>query len=212
MKLKAIEGIDLVRLTASRDAVTTSRIVAEAFKKKHKDVLRQIEKLRERNERLRDRRTCAPISYTDSMNRKQKEYILNRDGFMFLAMTLSGKEADKWRWRFIDQFNAMETWIKERIASSIEYRLMAETLDEVRRLHGKETKAHHYSNEAKLINWAMTGNFSRLDRENLSAEDLDLLRDLQKRNAVLIGAGMAYSDRKEALRIFCELRKDKEAA
>ena len=212
MKLKAIEGIDLVRLTSNRDAVTTSRVLARKFKKRHDNILQKIDGLRSRSPEVFADLKIQVSTYTDDSGKSNKEYLLNRDAFLWFAMSFTGKRADKFRADFIKAFNAMETWIKERIASSIEYRLMAETLDEVRRLHGKETKAHHYSNEAKLINWAMTGNFSRLDRENLSAEDLDLLRDLQKRNAVLIGAGMAYSDRKEALRIFCELRKDKEAA
>jgi len=151
------------------------------------------------------------VTYTDAKGERRKEYVLNRDAFLWFAMSFTGKRADRFRADFIKAFNAMEFWIKERIANSIEYRLMSETLQEVRKLQGKSTEKHHYSNEARLINWAMTGRFSAIDRTNLSADDLDLLLALQQRNSVLIGAGMSYRDRKESLRIFCELRKQEAA-
>ncbi len=53
----------------------------------------------------------------------------------------------------------------------------------------------------------MTGEFKSLDRESLSQDDLDLIYHVQKRNTVLIGAGMKYADRKESLKIFVELNR-----
>ncbi len=211
MKLKAIDGIDLVRLAAKRDAVTTSRMLAEKFGKRHKNVLQKIDALKDRSPDVFTELKIQPSTYTDDSGKRNKEYLLNRDAFLWFAMSFTGKRADKFRADFIKAFNAMEEWIKTRLKNSLEYQVMSETLHEVRQLHGKETKAHHYSNEARLINWALTGKFTSLDRASLSADELDLLLDLQKRNSVLIGAGMPYQDRKESLRIFCDLRKSSQS-
>ncbi len=59
-----------------------------------------------------------------------------------------------------------------------------------------------FMNEAKLVNWALTGEFKSLDRESLPAGDLDLLARLEERNSVLIGFGLDRSERKTALNRF----------
>lgn len=207
MNLVRVVDNSLVFLTRNKNAVTTSRVLADRFGKRHKNVLQKIDALKDRSPNVFTELKIQLSTYIDHSGKRNKEYLLNRDAFLWFAMSFTGKRADKFRADFIKAFNAMELWIKERIANSIEYRLMSETLQEVRKLQGKSTEKHHYSNEARLINWAMTGRFSAIDRTNLSAADLDLLLALQQRNSVLIGAGMAYRDRKESLRIFCELRK-----
>ena len=62
-------------------------------------------------------------------------------------------------------------------------------------------------NEAKLVNWAITGEFKGLDRECLSHNEIDLLNKLQARNAVLIGAGMIREQRKDSLHLMVELTR-----
>jgi len=42
-----------------------------------------------------------------------------------------------------------------------------------------------------------------------SKDEIDLLNELQARNAVLIGAGMTRDNRKESLRIMAELSRSK---
>jgi len=207
MKLiKNIEN-DLVFLTRKKDAVTTSRVLAERFGKLHKNVLQKIDELKKRSPEVFTELNIRRSYYKDSSGKRNKEYLLNRDAFLWFAMSFTGKSADRFRADFIKSFNAMEEWIKTRLENSLEYGLMSATLQEVRRLQGKETKNHHYSNEARMINWALTGKFSKLDRESLAAEELDLLLELQKRNAVLLGAGMDYGSRKESLSLFVELNR-----
>ena len=55
--------------------------------------------------------------YTDSMNRTQREYLMNRDGFALLAMGFTGKEALEWKLKYINAFNQMEAFITERKSS-----------------------------------------------------------------------------------------------
>ncbi len=95
----------LVMITDQK-AVTTSLIVAEAFEKQHKDVLRAINRL-ECSEEF-NRRNFAPISYRDPQNRLQSAFNITRDGFSFLAMGFTGKKAAEFKEAFIDQFNKME--------------------------------------------------------------------------------------------------------
>lgn len=88
------------------EAQTTSRAVAEIFGKQHKDVLRAIQNLDCSAEF--NQRNFAPISYTDPGGRTYIEYCMNRDGFAFLAMGFTGKEAARFKEMFIEAFNTME--------------------------------------------------------------------------------------------------------
>ena len=75
-------------------------------------------------------------------------------------------------------------------------------VQEIRRTAGKETAAHHYMNENKLINSMLTGEFKGIDRDALSKTDLDLLAYLETRNTVLLGRGFSYEARKETLKSY----------
>ena len=46
--------------------------------------------------------------YTDSIGRKLPAYRITRDGFVFLAMGFTGKEAAAWKEAYITAFNQME--------------------------------------------------------------------------------------------------------
>lgn len=76
---------------------------------------------------------------------------------------------------------------------------MNETLQEKRAAIGKKTEGRHYSNEARMINAVLTNRFAGLDRNTLSASDLQLMADLQRYNAILIGQDMPYQNRKAIL-------------
>jgi len=93
-----------------------------------------------------------------------------------------------------------DNWRVSRHASASGFKLAADILKMVRDESGKDTKPYHYSNEARLVNWAMTDKFDGIDRDTLSADDLDLLAYLQERNAVLIGRGLNYEQRKPMIK------------
>jgi len=100
-----------------------------------------------------------------------------------------------------------DNWRVSRHASASGYKLASDILKMVRDESGKETKSYHYSNEARLINWAMTGKFDGIDRDTLSADDLDMLAYLQERNAVLIGRGLDYDKRKPMIQQYAMDRR-----
>jgi hypothetical protein len=90
-------------------------------------------------------------------------------------------------------------WKRLRHEATSSYKVMNQILQMTRERLGKTCAPHHYSNEARCINWALTGEFGKLDRDGLSPGDLDLLAKLENMNTVLIGCGMSYDDRKKEL-------------
>jgi len=49
-----------------------------------------------------------PIEYTDTMGRKQPKYLMTKDGFVFLAMGFTGKDAAFLKESYIQEFNRMQ--------------------------------------------------------------------------------------------------------
>lgn len=84
------------------------------------------------------------------------------------------------------------------------YKAVSAVLQLSRQQQGKETKPHHYMNEARLINWAITGQFTGLDRDALSYDELDLLAELEAQDLILIGSQCTYDQRKTALNLFAQ--------
>jgi hypothetical protein len=95
--------------------------------------------------------------------------------------------------------HAHYNWKRARSEAASSFKVMNAVLQLVRQDKGKVTASHHFSNEARMINWALTGEFRGLERDTLSDGDLVLLAKLEERNAVLIGCGMDYAERKPLL-------------
>lgn len=89
---------------------TTSQQIAAHFGKRHDTVLRAIRNLE-----------CSPeyharnfaemvteIEIGSGATRKSPAYRMTRDGFVFLAMGFTGKEAAQWKEAYITAFNKME--------------------------------------------------------------------------------------------------------
>ncbi|GAA5785640.1 KilA-N domain-containing protein [Chitiniphilus shinanonensis] len=64
---------------------------------------------------------------------------------------------------------------------------------------GKTCAPHHFSNEARMVNHVLTGQFAAIDRDSLEQRELDLLAKLETFDAVLIGCGTTYEERKREL-------------
>jgi len=89
-------------------AMTTSREIAKIFGKRHADVLRAIKNLecsaefRERNFAL----TLESKTYGAAV-RESNYYNVTKDGFVFLAMGFTGKQAAAFKEAYINAFNQM---------------------------------------------------------------------------------------------------------
>lgn len=95
-------------------------------------------------------------------------------------------------------------WKRARHESIASYKVMNQILQMTRQRLGKTSAPHHFSNEARLINYALTGVFGKVDRDGLGAGDLDLLAKLENLDTVLIGCGTSYEGRKAELEKFAE--------
>lgn len=96
-------------------ATTTSLKIAEYFGKEHYRVIRSIENL-----------DCSPefrlanfgaSSYINAQKKTQPMYTITKDGFMFLAMGFTGKEAAQWKEKYIEAFNQLEQHALEKAAA-----------------------------------------------------------------------------------------------
>ena len=132
---------ELMIFERREQAVVSSRNIAERFGKRHQEVLYAIEGRscdcggigckkcsfrgyqqlgilqEEINSKSHLSKMFIKSYYTDSMNRTQREYLMNRDGFALLAMGFTGKEALEWKLKYINAFNQMEAFITERKSS-----------------------------------------------------------------------------------------------
>lgn len=102
----------IVVTSRSSHPVTSSKNVAENFNKNHQHVLRDI-----RNLLSEDQSNFGQMfqegNEPDSYGRPQKVYYMNRDGFSFLVMGFTGREAIKFKLAYIEQFNQMEKQLLE---------------------------------------------------------------------------------------------------
>ena len=99
--------VEIKKFGREERAICTSLDVAETFGKEHKNVLRDIRELGCSKEF--NRLNFEPISYTDTMNRRQDAMVMTRDGFTLLVMSYTSALAMKFKEAYIKQFNAMET-------------------------------------------------------------------------------------------------------
>lgn len=85
---------------------TTSLQIAEHFSKAHRSVLLAVRRL-ECSEEFR-LHNFVQSSYRNEQGKEQPCYRLTRDGFVFLAMGFTGKDAAQWKEAYITAFNKME--------------------------------------------------------------------------------------------------------
>lgn len=90
--------------------VTSSRIVAEYFGKRHADVMRTIADLCESKSELRERNFALTeeIKHLGATSRKIQFYWMDRKGFSILAMGFTGAKALDFKCAFYDEFERME--------------------------------------------------------------------------------------------------------
>jgi len=109
---KVAVAASFVRLSNNR-ITTTSTLLARAFGKRHDNVLKAIDMLECSDEfrSLNFEESFREVETGQGATRKYREFELTRDGFVFLAMGFTGKEAAQWKEAYINAFNEMEAEI-----------------------------------------------------------------------------------------------------
>lgn len=185
--------------------VVSSRYVAEVFQKRHDNVMQAIENSNCSSE---FRNLNFKESFYKSGKGKYKEYLITRDGFSFVVMGFTGKEADKFKEDYIKKFNEMEEFIKSLINAKLEF---PEFTDAIMSAH-EEPKHYHFSNEINMINKIVLGVDAKKYKEQnnlpievgsirpyLSTQQIKFVEALQKFDIGLITVVADYNKRKEIL-------------
>jgi len=129
------------------EALTSSQLIADKFKKRHSDVLRAIRSLEidrdfwKRNFALRLKTKQLTVG-----NTREKYYTLTRDGFTVLVMGFTGREAMKFKLEYIEAFNKMEATLHQSIPKDYPsaLRALAEAVEQkaLTEVKLKETEPH----------------------------------------------------------------------
>jgi Rha family phage regulatory protein len=94
----------------------SSRVLADNFEKRHTHVLRAIDdKLL--SPKLGSVKWFIEQKYIDKSGKENREFLLNKKGFSLIAMGFTGEKALEFQMAYIQQFEDMESLIKERLSS-----------------------------------------------------------------------------------------------
>ncbi len=199
--------------------VVSSRQIAEDFEKLHKNILRDIETLKEQIQPAQNwAGYFIPSEYRDAKGEMRKEYLLTRDGFSLLVMGFTGEKALSWKLKYIEAFNEMEKelarlyeerkrWEIERAKGVLVRHILTDTI----KMKVAETpnKKFAYPNYTKLIYRAIFGRgypellkeFGVKPKESLrdylTGEQLREVEQMEMLVSSLIGVGMGYTEIKE---------------
>ena len=211
----------LVEIKGNRNdekVLTTSNIVGIIFEKEHRHVIRDIENLLEKDV-SNFGQMFTKSEYLDSYGRKQKCYLINRDGFSLLAMGFTGDKALKFKLDFINAFNAMEEMLKERLLTERQQwlierekgKLVRHILTDTIKMKVAESsnKKFMYPNYTKLIykllfdktfdelkvKYGIKGKESL--RDYLASEELKEVEEMEMLISSLIGLGWGYQQIKD---------------
>ena len=126
MNTIAVSDFNDFVMLAGDQLVTTSRQVAKAFGKNHKDVLRRIRNLGCPPD-FTERNFAQCFENNDLANGKPEPfYRITKDGFVMLVMGFTGKAAMAVKIAYISAFNAMAAHIQNQASSAWrEYRALA---------------------------------------------------------------------------------------
>lgn len=113
-------GVELVTVNNGQP-ITTSQAVAEKFGKRHNNVLRAIENI-----------DCSPEfsllnfeqrDFIDERGKVRRMYNMTKDGFTFLVMGFTGKQAAKFKEDYINEFNRMTEYLNTTRFAHIELQI-----------------------------------------------------------------------------------------
>lgn len=187
---------------------TDSKTIAEQFGRRHDNILQLIDEsikdlqLIEYEHELTFQEMQKSININNGGRRNTKSYIMNRDAFMFLVMKMKGKKADLFKIKFIQAFNQMEKWIKDRAVGRGVRLSMTDAIKEyIPDSPRKHFKYKHFTdlvykkvfgmNKKKLIE--AFGEFENI-RDVCNESQLKQIQDIESEIAVLLKYGFNYTE------------------
>lgn len=195
--------------------------IAEAFKRRHTHVIDTIEKLTEPTSGLSEKFITINFkasSYKDVSGKKNKKYLLTKDGFIMVTMEFKTAKARVFKEAYITRFNEMETFIKSLQTAKLEFPALTNAIMQAH----EEPKHYHFSNEINMINRIVLGvdakQFKKqygIDKDvqsirpYLKTEEIKSIEELQRIDIGLIVAGISYEQRKSILENYYKKRTPK---
>jgi len=96
---------------------------------------------------------------------------------------------------FLSNGTRQDAAMAKRVAGTVMCRILHDTLVGL----GRDPKGYDYATEHRLVNHCITGVFGSVCEDSLSTDQLKLQQELRMQNAVWIGQGKPYRDRKPLL-------------
>lgn len=182
--------------------MVSSLKIAEMFERRHDNVLAAIRK------ELAREISLLELKESETTTRRGKTipvFWLNEEQALFVMPFIGGKLAREGQRKLVKAYlfyrdayanpPRRDILTDKRRSGS----LMCEIVKEVREDAGKETAPHNYGTEYKLCNWALTGEFKKLDEATLDNASIELLQKIRAYNTSLIQAEITYAERKPRL-------------
>ena len=120
--MEMVQIINDREVSMSETQVVSSRTIAEVFEKRHSDILEKVRVISKFNELLLSGKIRS-ANYKDVSGRSNIEYLLDRDVFSFVVMSMTGEKVEDWKWSFIDLFNRTESRLKEQYETIFKLKL-----------------------------------------------------------------------------------------
>ena len=192
----------------------SSRQVADKFEKEHRHVLESIDKMKEQLSTAEFSALFMEGKYVASNGKKNKEYLMTRDGFSLLVMGFTGEKVLRWKLDYIKAFNEMEKELKrlyserqkreiERQKGSLVRHILTDTIK--MKVTDSPHKKFMYPNYTKLIYKTIFGKtvkelqehygVKRKEsiREYVTADELKQIESMEMLVSSLINCGWGYN-------------------
>lgn len=191
----------------------SSRQVADKFEKEHRHVLESIDKMKEQLSTAEFSALFMEGKYVASNGKKNKEYLMTRDGFSLLVMGFTGEKVLRWKLDYIKAFNEMEKelkrlyserqkWEIERQKGILVRHILTDTIK--MKVTDSPHKKFMYPNYTKLIYKTIFGKtMTELQehygvkrkesiREYVTADELKQIESMEMLVSSLINCGWGY--------------------
>jgi Rha family phage regulatory protein len=110
----------------AEDEITTSRVIAQGLGKLHKNVLRDIHRLKCSSDFILENFELS--DYKDSTGRKLPQYLITKSGFMMLVFAYRGKKAGSIKEKYITTFSRMREYIENQSVRNTEDQITRDTV------------------------------------------------------------------------------------
>lgn len=196
-------------------ALATSKQVSETFDKRHDNILRDLQIIKER---------CSDefwlLNFEESnykvRGKEYPMYLMTKDGFTMLVMGYTDEKSMQFKELYIKKFNEMERFITSKLLAKNEFPNLTNNI----KLMHEEPKHYHYSNELDMINRIVLKKSAKQFREEnnipkgesirpyLEADEIKYIEKLQSADVGMVIAIPDFYDRKKALQNYYHMLKN----